>query len=181
MPVESSLEHNRFHNRPGWRKKSAEQLFHEKYIVDAVSGCWVWQAATFRTGYGQFNPAKSGKPTTAHRFSWQLHHGVIGDPKIFVCHKCDNRLCCNPSHLFLGSAADNSADMVSKNRGRNVPSFGEKNSSAKITAKDARAIFSDERTQSQIADDFGITQACVSLIKRRRTWREATKELRFRA
>ncbi len=55
--------------------------------------------------------------TTAHRVAYTLAFGPI-QPRMVVCHRCDNGLCCNPAHLFLGTAGDNSRDMMAKGRGR---------------------------------------------------------------
>jgi hypothetical protein len=81
--------------------------------------CWGWEGST-RMGYGMLSyPVAPGKRSTvgAHRVSYYLHYGV--DPgKLFVCHKCDNPICTRPDHLFLGTAADNNADMWAKGRGQ---------------------------------------------------------------
>jgi hypothetical protein len=70
--------------------------------------------AKLRHGYGSFGVSKK-KSTQAHRFSWYLTNGEIPDG-IYVCHKCDNPPCCNPKHLFLGTAKDNADDMRAKGR-----------------------------------------------------------------
>lgn len=162
-----------FHNQPGWRNKSVEDAFHEKYVVISESGCWLWVASTFKTGYGQFNP-RNGRIVTAHRFSYELHNGQI--PRgLFVCHRCDVRPCVNPDHLFLGTCAENLADMRAKGRARHAPLAGEKNPAAKLTAKQAREIFVSDQAHTDLADEYGVTRQAIRNIKRRKSWRGATE------
>lgn len=81
-------------------------------------GCWVWTGARSAKGYGQvgvIDGAKINRQT--HRVAYELAKGRIG-PGLMVCHKCDNRACCNPDHLFLGSAQDNVHDKMAKMRER---------------------------------------------------------------
>jgi hypothetical protein len=90
---------------------------------EKADGCWVWKASTTRGGYGQIGGFKGEKWSMlrAHRISYILYKGPIPDGQL-VCHSCDNRLCVNPKHLFLGSHKDNIEDCIIKGRkvlGRN--------------------------------------------------------------
>jgi hypothetical protein len=77
-------------------------------------GCWGWKKVPLATGYTSVYTGKR-KLSSGHRVSWLIHYGEIPS-KMFVLHKCDNRICTNPEHLFLGTHIDNMKDMVSKNR-----------------------------------------------------------------
>lgn len=93
--------------------------FWSKVADGAEDECWEWQASRGSTGYGQFAMWPRGM-VKAHRFAWELTNGAI-PPGMFVCHRCDNPLCVNPGHLFLGSHDDNMRDMWTKGRGNPTP------------------------------------------------------------
>lgn len=133
------------------------------------SGCWLWMGAENGKKYGVFWFEQ--KLSLAHRTSYSMFCEKIDDG-ICVLHKCDNGLCVNPDHLFLGTLKDNSIDMVRKGRNFSPQNSGEKNGNSSLTEKDAAKIAMDTRPQRAIAKDFGVSQFCVWSIKSGRTWRQ---------
>lgn len=97
----------------GKNTMSLEDRFWNKVDKETESGCWEWVGST-RNGYGCIRPI--GVTKYSHRVSWELHNGPIPDG-LWVLHKCDNRKCVNPDHLFLGTNQDNVNDKMSKGRG----------------------------------------------------------------
>ena len=91
--------------------------FWAKVNKNGPNGCWVWTGWTME-GYGRLTDSEEGKEVGAHRFSYKIHKG---DPTgLNVCHTCDNTVCVNPDHLFLGTQRDNVKDMVNKQRQRDA-------------------------------------------------------------
>jgi len=100
--------------------------FWGKIAVGNDDDCWNWRGSPNPSGYGTFN--FDGQNHNAHRVAWILTNGSIPSSGTLVCHKCDNRLCCNPAHLFLGTYKDNREDSIRKGRrteinGHNNPRF----------------------------------------------------------
>ena len=85
---------------------------------DDVDGCWIWRGGSNkkRQGCARYQ----GKTWGAARLAWTLTHGVIPDG-MYICHRCDNPLCINPEHLFVGTPRDNVQDMVRKGRNKVRP------------------------------------------------------------
>ena len=114
-----------------------------------------------------------GKMVTAHRLVWEVENGMQVPDGLVVRHKCDNPRCINPSHLIVGTHADNMRDR--NERGRQAHLRGEANGCAKLTEIDVariRKMHADEgHTYGDIAGQFGVTAAAVGSIVRRTNWK----------
>jgi hypothetical protein len=145
--------------------------------VDKTDACWNWAAAKGRHGYGVIaTEGKYGSPQLAHRVSWELHNGPIPHHDsahgMCVLHRCDNRVCVNPGHLFLGTHQDNMTDRDQK--GRSAPQVGELNHNAKLTSSIVRAIkqlLICGRSQVSLARHYNVGKTAIADIKHGRTWR----------
>lgn len=138
-------------------------------IVRAKEGCWDWRGAKHPHGYGLLFRKRGERPAAAHRLSYEIHFGPI-PPNMRVCHRCDNPPCNNPEHLFLGTAKDNTRDMIEKGR----VARGERIASAKLSASDVLRIRSDTRTQKAIAADYGVRRQTISKLKSGKRWGHLT-------
>lgn len=169
---------NRAHGSPvALGRKAADfrgmqpiERFNEMVVVDKATGCWEWQGAKDKDGYGSFRGHTDDGVlyNRAHRFSiayFKKEHPSTGEN---VCHACDNPSCCNPEHLFIGTPKQNQQDKMEKGRG--VFHRGEKRPNAKITEDIVISIRADTRLQKEIAEQYGLTQTTISDIKRRRSW-----------
>jgi len=127
--------------------------------------CWVWTGVK-QWGYGIISDA--GKPWKAHRWSYRYHRGDLPD-NLVVCHKCDNRECVNPGHLFLGTHQDNFDDMKSKDRSAR----GERHRNAKLTDEDVKFIrnYRGDMTRYDLADKFGVKYGAITAVLNRTTWK----------
>lgn len=150
------------------RPQTAESFWSRVLKLDGVDACWEWQGGLV-FGYG--NVSFGNRTFRAHRIAWVLTHGKI--PRgLVVCHRCDNRKCVRPSHLFVGTQLDNIRDRDAKGRRSDVRR-GEASNLAKLTELEVglirwRALCGE--TQASIGRDFGIGQDHVSRIASGRIW-----------
>lgn len=141
--------------------------------------CWPWRSKSRVTGYGTIGRGgrDSGK-LLSHRAAWEVTHGPIavgeGHHGTVVLHTCDNRLCCNPAHLRLGTQADNVRDMDAKGRRVVVLRSGAEHHMTKINEDDVRAIRASTEPLAVIAERYGMTRAGIKTIRQRRTWKHVT-------
>lgn len=149
-------------------RSSAAARFAAKAKVNYATGCIEWQAAKDNGGYGMFRI--NGRTLRAHRFSYEANVGEIPED-MCVCHRCDNRICVNPNHLFLGSLADNVADMDAKGR-RSMP-LGERHGCSKLVDADVIAIrraTGGHGLLTKLAEQYGISRPQISNIRSGKNW-----------
>lgn len=148
-----------------------KERFLARFTKDSTTGCWNWTGTRGRTGYGRLTIGKQA--FLAHRLSYEMFCAPIPDG-MCVLHHCDNPSCVNPGHLFLGTQADNIADMVTKRRhakGHIVAHVGTANFKAKLTESDVIAIRSDYISSGpELARRFGVSNVQISNIRRGKSW-----------
>ncbi len=144
------------------------ERFSGKYTSPAADACWLWQGGKSTAGYGVFR--MRDKTFLAPRVSYTIAHGQI-PAGMLIRHTCDTPACVNPTHLLLGTDADNAMDKV--RRGRVPDMRGERNPRARLTAVEVvavRDLRQEGLTLAQIARLFDIGVTAISRIASRRTW-----------
>lgn len=145
-----------------------ERFWSKVAIIPYDKGCWIWTASTGSGGYGQIGRWKEcDPPVGAHVASWILNRGPV-PYGVCVLHKCDNPICVNPDHLFLGSMSDNTADMMRK--GRHVIGVRhrhEKNHNSKLNwdkVAEIRRLRSCGNSYRKIAEKMGVSQSLARQV-----------------
>lgn len=148
-----------------WTDKHKQRFW--GYVLK-TKDCWIWKGALAR-GYGLFRVGQ--KNIKAHRFVWIMENGQIPD-NLCVLHHCDNKKCVNPSHLFLGTFADNNADKCAK--GRQSRLQGIQNSMAKLTSQEVQTIRilyeKGKITHKKLGINFGVARSTITAVLNQDNW-----------
>ena len=143
--------------------------FNKYCEVNVTSGCIEWNG-TIRTGYGRFY--LNGKWWTAHRASWTIHNGPI-PAGLLVLHKCDNKGCVNPEHLFVGTQRDNVLDMFKKRRHKILK--GSLNPNAKLDESKViqiRSLYENGGiSYAKLGRKFKVSPKLIELVVKKIAWR----------
>jgi hypothetical protein len=152
---------------------TTEQIekFWKNITIKSADECWEWKGPVTGGGYGNFY-IRHNDLRLAHRVAWYLSNHRQPNAYL-VCHHCDNRSCCNPSHLFLGTSKDNTSDAMEKGRMRSYFLPKENHPMAKLNEIDVEEIKNLHNlgfSQNYIAEKFKINQSQVSRILSGRRW-----------
>ena len=156
---------------------SPEMYLLSKIEKNEITGCWNWKGSCFPAGYGYFKcKALNHNPMTASRASWLIHKGPIESGSIQVCHACDNRKCCNPDHLFLGTHQANTDDCIAKKR----HSHGVKRPQAKLTDEIVSQILWLNKHYGwgyvRLAQQYDYSKTGCQLIIAGNSWKHVSRE-----
>lgn len=138
--------------------------------------CLEWTALRDLKGYGLFHVGLRTKGTRrivrAHRLAWELEYAFTDVDELCVCHRCDNPACCESDHLFLGTYADNTRDMMDK--GRSGGACGELNRHAKVTDDDVRTIRGSDESNRTLSGRFHVEMKQIQKIRNFRAWKHVS-------
>lgn len=142
---------------------AAEWLW-SRVEIDEQTGCWNWTGIINNTGYGRVTNALGRKRIHVHKAAYIVSFGDPGSD--LVLHKCDNKKCCNPKHLYAGTHKMNSKDAVDRGR----IAHGERVGSSKLSQKEVEIIRIIDSPNSDIAVVFNVHNSTISRIKTNKTW-----------
>lgn len=145
-----------------------------KTHLNSETGCWEWTASLNTNGYGQFRI--NGTTEQAHRAAWMIFRGPIPKDQsaygtVNVLHRCDNPLCVNPEHLFLGDQSDNATDAVSKGRWGKRGMIGEEHGRARLTEPQVRLIRASSDSAETLAIKLNVSKSTILHVRKRRSWK----------
>lgn len=148
---------------------SFEERFWAKVKKGAPNECWDWQGCLKGSGRGYGSISLGRRMVRAHRVALTLALGRELQPTEHALHTCDNTRCCNPAHLYAGDHAQNMRDTAIRHRRR--PLRGAQNPQAKLTEGAVRLIRASNATLQVLADQFGVDQSLISLVRLRKVWK----------
>ena len=135
--------------------------FWDTIDIGDEDACWEWLGGHNGDGYGYY------KCQRAHRLAFSL---VKGKPKHYVLHRCNNRACCNPAHLYDGTHKQNMLDMAEACSHDGFNRKGEKHPKAILTNDEARIIKQSSETGISLARRFHVSPATISMIQHGKRW-----------
>lgn len=164
--------------KPGYERRPLEERFWERVDRRGDDECWPWVGSVSK-GYGYIcRGGRNGPVVGAHSLALELSQGFPVPKGMCACHHCDNPICVNPKHLFMGTFADNMADKVAKGRqGRPKNMKGEGNTRAKLTNEKVLRALSLRKsglTYKQVAEEIGIGRSCIANVLSGLSWTHVT-------
>jgi len=136
------------------------EYFCRKVRIGQPCNCWEWMGSCGTPGYGNWG---LGGVQAAHKATYRLFNG---EPAGLVLHRCGNRKCCNPDHLYDGTYKDNRRD----SEVHGTAPIGSRNGQSKLTEEQVLAIRADKRQRKVIAAEYGVSPTAITNIRQGTTW-----------
>lgn len=146
----------------------------EKHVI-RQEGCWSWKGPIAKGGYPVMSCRRKVGSDRGHKVSWIIHYGPI-PKRMHVCHKCDNPICTNPEHLWIGTFKQNNDDKIAKGRGRYgpLPVFkGSLNPGSVLNeekVKEIKKLLNEGHSSYGIGKEFGVSKTTILRIKNGVNW-----------
>ena len=166
--------------RPFWKSATIQQKIDRLRIAyeDKVvrqEGCWDWKG--WMTGQGYGGIYFDSKTIGAYKASWIINNGMVPDGK-WILHKCDNRICSNPDHLYLGTSSQNAIDRINRTAlPKNMFTCGENHPSAKLKTADViriKELIALGVPSTRLAKEYKVNDQTISKIKHKQSWKHLT-------